>query len=221
MHAAQVVTAVAVGLAGFPAGSYATVLAERIPDAQSVLRPVGRCPLCGSALTAAKMIPVLSWVRQHARCAACGQPYGRRHLAAELITPGALAALGYRIGPSMLLAPLLAPAPLPLRPLSGAPLLPGGRPASRQVIAARRHRGAPRVPGRRPQSRAQLLPQPRDQGLQRRDLLILRFEPRRLLTDQRITRILRRQRIAHGTRSSPKPAPAAATTPCPQRNRDL
>jgi leader peptidase (prepilin peptidase) / N-methyltransferase len=106
MHAAQVVTIAAVGLAGLPVGSYATVLAERVPAAQSVFRPAGRCPLCGSALTAGQMIPVLSWLRQHGRCAACGQQYGSRYLAAELITPGALAALGYRIGPSTLLAPL-------------------------------------------------------------------------------------------------------------------
>jgi len=46
-----------------------------------------------------------------------------------------------------------------------------------------------------------------------RDLLILRSDPRRLLTDQRITRILRRQRIAHSTRSSPKPPPATARHP--------
>jgi leader peptidase (prepilin peptidase) / N-methyltransferase len=106
MHTAQVVTAVVAGLTGLPAGSFATVLAERVPGAQSVLRPAGRCPLCGSALTAAQMIPVLSWLRQHGRCAACGQPYGSQYLAAEVVAPGVLAALGYRIGPSILLAPL-------------------------------------------------------------------------------------------------------------------
>jgi leader peptidase (prepilin peptidase)/N-methyltransferase len=98
--------AVAMGLAGLPAGSYATVLAGRVPDAQSILRPAGRCPLCGSALAAAQMIPILSWLRQHGRCVACGQPYGGRYLAAKFITSGVLAALGYRIGPSVLLAPL-------------------------------------------------------------------------------------------------------------------
>ena len=106
MHTAQAVTAVAAGLAGLPAGSYATVLAKRVPDAQSVLHPAGRCPLCGSVLTAVQMIPVLSWLRQRGRCVACGQPYGPRYLIAELVTPSALAALGYQIGPSIVLAPL-------------------------------------------------------------------------------------------------------------------
>lgn len=106
MHAAQVATGLAAGLAGLPAGSYATVLAARIPDRLSVLRPAGRCPRCGSALTAAEMIPVITWLRQRGRCTACGQPYGRRYLAAELITAAAFAALGFRIGPSPLLAPL-------------------------------------------------------------------------------------------------------------------
>ena len=50
-------------------------------------------------------------------------------------------------------ARLLPPAPRLLRPLRGAPFLPGRRPAPRQVIGARRHRGVPRVPGRGPQRR--------------------------------------------------------------------
>jgi leader peptidase (prepilin peptidase)/N-methyltransferase len=106
MHTAQVVTGFAAGLAGLPVGSYATVLAARIPEGQNVLRPAGRCPRCGSVLTAAEMVPVLSWLWQRGRCAPCGQPYGRRYLAAELITATAFAALGFRIGPSVLLAPL-------------------------------------------------------------------------------------------------------------------
>ena len=102
---------------------------------------------------------------------------------------------------------LLPRLPLLLRPLRGTPLLPGRRPASRQVIGARRHRGVPGIPGRGPHGRVQLPPQLRDQRGQRLNLP-------RLLADQRITRILRRQRLGHATRSSPKPAqPAAATTP--------
>jgi leader peptidase (prepilin peptidase)/N-methyltransferase len=106
MHEVQVLTGLAAGLAGLPAGSYATLLAARIPDGESILRPVGRCPQCGCALAAAEMIPVVSWLRQRGRCATCGQPYGRRYLAAELVTAAAFAALGFRVGPSVLLAPL-------------------------------------------------------------------------------------------------------------------
>jgi leader peptidase (prepilin peptidase)/N-methyltransferase len=106
VHAAQVVTGLVAGLAGLPAGSYATVLAARVPDGQNVLRPAGRCPRCGSVLAAAEMIPVVSWLRQRGRCAACGQPYGLRYLAAELLTAAVFAALGLRVGPSVLLAPL-------------------------------------------------------------------------------------------------------------------
>jgi len=108
---------------------------------------------------------------------------------------------------------LLPRLPLPLRPFRGAPPPAGRRPAVRQVIAARRHRGVPRVPGRAPRGRLQLPPQLGDQRRQHRDLLILIPEPRCLPADQRITRILRRQRLGHATRSSPKPAPAAARHP--------
>ena len=61
--------------------------------------------------------------------------------------------------------------------------------------------------------RIQLIPQLRDQRSQLSDL-------RRKLADQRITRILRRQRLGHGTRSSPKAGPAGDKTHSPQRNRD-
>ena len=50
---------------------------------------------------------------------------------------------------------LLPRLPLPLR---GAPLLPGRRPALRQVIGARRHRGVTGIPRRGPQGRVQLPP---------------------------------------------------------------
>ena len=110
-------------------------------------------------------------------------------------------------------AGLLPRLPLLLRPLGGAPLPPRRRPPAGQVIAARRHRGVPRVPGRGPQGRVQLPPQLRDQRRQRRDLP-------RLLSDQRITRILRQQRLGHATRSSPKPAPPASATHASQPNRN-
>lgn len=106
MHAAQVVAGFVAGLAGLPAGSYATVLADRVPGGRNVLRPIGRCPRCGSALAVAEMIPVVSWLRQRGRCAACGQSYGLRYLVAEFVTAAVFAALGFRVGPSVLLAPL-------------------------------------------------------------------------------------------------------------------
>ena len=106
MHAANIVAGVAAAVVGLPAGSYATVLAERVPDGQSALRLSGRCPGCEAALTVGEMIPVVGWLRQSGRCAACGQSFGLRYLAAELITAGTFAAFGLRFGPSLLLAPL-------------------------------------------------------------------------------------------------------------------
>lgn len=106
MNAANVAAGLVAGLAGLPAGSYATTLAARVPEGENVLRPPGRCPRCGGTLTLAEMIPVVSWLRQRGRCTACEQPFGRRYLAAELITAGAFATLRLRLGPSILLVPL-------------------------------------------------------------------------------------------------------------------
>jgi len=108
-------------------------------------------------------------------------------------------------------ARLLPRLPLSLRPLRGAPLPPRRLPA-RHVIRRRRHRGVPAVPRPRPHRRRQLIPQVSDHRLQRRDPLRLPGDLRRLLTDQRITRIPRR-RIGHSPRSSPEPRTATTATP--------
>ena len=93
----------------------------------------------------------------------------------------------------------LFPPLLLLRPLRGAPLLPGRLPP-RQVIRTRRHRGVPAVPRPRPLRCLEPLPQVSDHRLQCRDLLSLR-------PDQRITRIrgrFLRRHIGHGPKSSSK-----------------
>src|SRR5450755_4451642 len=214
------------GASGTPAGRAATwTLPQAHPRlVQVVLVPPGRLRFGNVFLLAGPGDAQVSGIRQVS--AAPAVPL--REVADDLVRPLPAHRRARRPG-------LLPRLPLPLRPLRGPPLLPARRPAARKVIAARRHRGVPRVPRRGPQGRVQLLPQLDDQGLQRRDplpvprdLLILRrdlpglrFKPRRLLPDQRITRILRRQRIGHATRSSPKPAPATTPTPRPQRNSDL
>ena len=48
------------GAARVSVGSYATVLAARIPEGQSVSRPASRCPQCGSALTAAETMTIVT-----------------------------------------------------------------------------------------------------------------------------------------------------------------
>jgi hypothetical protein len=95
--------------------------------------------------------------------------------------------------------------PLLPRPLPGAPLPAGRRLAAGQVIAAGgieefRELLDPdlRAASSYPRSSATSAVSAR----QRRGLLILGHKPRRLLADQRITRILRRQRLGHATRSS-------------------
>ena len=103
MQVAQAVTGVVAGLSGLPVGSYVTVLADRVPDNQNVLRPLGRCTLCQARLRLADMIPVGSWLRLHGRCPACRKPFGVRYLVAELLTAAVFAALGARLGPSVLL----------------------------------------------------------------------------------------------------------------------
>lgn len=97
---ADALTALVAGIAGLVAGSFATTLAVRVPAGQNVLRPPGRCPMCGGTLRPADMVPVAAWVRLRGHCRACGQPFGSWYVAAEVITCALFAGLGLRIGPS-------------------------------------------------------------------------------------------------------------------------
>ena len=79
--------------------------------------------------------------------------------------------------------------------------------SSEQGLAVRRRRRRWRsctcCPRRRPESRLQLPPQVSDHRLQRRDPLRLRLKPRRLLTDQPITRILQQRHMGSAAHDSP------------------
>ena len=106
MHVANIVTALVAAVAGLFAGTYATTLIARVPDDASP-RPAGRCPECGKRLGWGEMIPVVSYLTRHGRCAHCDKPYGRRYLVTELVTAVIFGVLGLRFGPSPDLAAYL------------------------------------------------------------------------------------------------------------------
>lgn len=106
MQVADIVTAVVAAVAGLFAGTFATMLIARVPD-DGPLLPIGRCPECGERLRWAEMIPVVSYLRGHGRCAHCDKPYGGRYLAVELVTGALFGIVGLRFGPSPDLAAYL------------------------------------------------------------------------------------------------------------------
>lgn len=106
MHVANIVTAVVAAVAGLFAGTYATTLMTRARDDASPL-PVGLCPECGHRLGWGEMIPVVSYVTRHGRCAHCDKPYGARYLITELVTAVLFGLIGLRFGAGPVLAAYL------------------------------------------------------------------------------------------------------------------
>lgn len=69
---------------GLLIGSFLTVVAHRVPRAESVVGPRSRCPGCETQIAAYDNLPVLSWLvlRGKARC--CGMTISSRYPLTEL-----------------------------------------------------------------------------------------------------------------------------------------
>ena len=79
----HVVTATLVGLA---VGSFVNVVAARLPEHRSLVRPSSACPGCGAAIGWRDNIPVLSFVMLRGRCRACRMPIAWRYPMVEIAT---------------------------------------------------------------------------------------------------------------------------------------
>ena len=66
-------------LTGLIVGSYLNVIAHRIPQGMSVVRPPSRCPACGSGIRARDNIPVASWIILRGRCRDCSSRISARY----------------------------------------------------------------------------------------------------------------------------------------------
>lgn len=58
-------------------GSFAAVLADRLPRGEDVVTARSRCRACKTALSARDLIPLLSYLLLHGRCRQCGAPIPR------------------------------------------------------------------------------------------------------------------------------------------------
>ena len=79
-------------------GSFLNVIADRLPQDKSIVTPPSRCPGCHRRLSAADLIPVLSWLVLRGRCRTCGQKIPARVLWVELVTGLAFAYLFLHFG---------------------------------------------------------------------------------------------------------------------------
>lgn len=72
-------------LLGASVGSFANVVAYRLPRNQSLSNPPSRCPRCERRLTPLELVPVLSWLALRGKCRGCRQPISSRYPTVEAL----------------------------------------------------------------------------------------------------------------------------------------
>jgi leader peptidase (prepilin peptidase)/N-methyltransferase len=86
---------------GLALGSFLNVVAARLPERRSVVRPRSRCPSCSADIAWYDNIPVVSYLVLHGRCRRCGERIGLLYPAVELTTAGLLAGVAVVYGLSL------------------------------------------------------------------------------------------------------------------------
>jgi leader peptidase (prepilin peptidase)/N-methyltransferase len=71
-------------LGGLLVGSFLTVVAHRVPRAQSVVGPRSRCPGCETQIAAYDNVPLFSWLALRGRARCCGMSISARYPLTEL-----------------------------------------------------------------------------------------------------------------------------------------
>lgn len=76
---------------GLALGSFLNVVAARVPERRSIVRPRSACSTCATEIAWYDNIPVLSYLVLRGRCRTCGARIGLVYPAVELATAGLLA----------------------------------------------------------------------------------------------------------------------------------
>jgi leader peptidase (prepilin peptidase)/N-methyltransferase len=79
-------------------GSFLNVVAARLPERRSLVRPRSACVSCGSEIAWYDNLPLVSYVVLRGRCRSCGTRIGWRYPAVELATALLVAACFLRFG---------------------------------------------------------------------------------------------------------------------------
>jgi leader peptidase (prepilin peptidase) / N-methyltransferase len=99
---------VVAGLAGLIFGSFATVVAYRVPRGETIVSGRSMCPSCGKQIAWYDNIPVLSYLLLRGKCRNCGVRISPRYLWIELATGASWALLVWRYGISFEIVVYLA-----------------------------------------------------------------------------------------------------------------
>lgn len=86
------------GLSGAVVGSFVNVVATRVPEGRSILRPGSRCPNCLGPVRPLDNVPVLSYALLKGRCRRCGGRIPARYPATEIASSAAFVVVVWRLG---------------------------------------------------------------------------------------------------------------------------
>ena len=78
--------------AGLILGSFATVVAYRVPRGEPWVSGRSKCPACGATIAAYDNIPVVSWLLLRGHCRSCGERISARYPLTELAMAALFAA---------------------------------------------------------------------------------------------------------------------------------
>jgi leader peptidase (prepilin peptidase)/N-methyltransferase len=79
-------------------GSFLNVVAARLPEKRSLLRPRSSCGSCGAEIAWYDNVPIVSYLVLRGRCRSCGESFSLRYPAVELATAVLIAACFWNFG---------------------------------------------------------------------------------------------------------------------------
>jgi leader peptidase (prepilin peptidase)/N-methyltransferase len=94
----EVATSLIFALFGLVIGSFLNVVIDRLPANQSLLKPPSHCPGCQKRLSAADLIPLLSYLWLNGRCRYCGARIPMRIFWVELAMGMGFGLLSWYVG---------------------------------------------------------------------------------------------------------------------------
>ncbi|AGY57480.1 prepilin peptidase [Gloeobacter kilaueensis] len=83
---------------GAAAGSFANVVADRLPAGRSLLWPPSHCAQCGRVLRPLENVPVLGWLWLRGRCRSCGAAIPVRYAIVEALGALLFGLLAWHLG---------------------------------------------------------------------------------------------------------------------------
>ena len=86
---------------GLAIGSFLNVVAARVPDGRSIVRPRSSCGHCGEEIAAYDNIPLLSYAVLRGRCRKCGAAIGLLYPAVELTAAALIAGCFLKFGATL------------------------------------------------------------------------------------------------------------------------